>query len=55
LSELGKPNATGWELALVTTPSNPTSQPAQNKMVSFMVFLFRDKYNKYIQMTTGCI
>ncbi|KAI5557638.1 hypothetical protein BDE02_18G117400 [Populus trichocarpa] len=32
LSELGKPNATGWELALVTTPSNPTSQPAQNKM-----------------------
>ncbi|KAF9662967.1 hypothetical protein SADUNF_Sadunf18G0109200 [Salix dunnii] len=32
LSELGKPNATGWELALVTTPSNPTSQSAQNKM-----------------------
>ncbi|KAJ6758901.1 CLATHRIN ASSEMBLY PLANT-LIKE PROTEIN [Salix koriyanagi] len=32
LSELGKPNATGWELALVTTPSNPTSQQAQNKM-----------------------
>ncbi|CAK7345738.1 unnamed protein product [Dovyalis caffra] len=32
LSELGKPNATGWELALVTTPSNPTSQPAQSKM-----------------------
>ncbi|KAJ6742050.1 CLATHRIN ASSEMBLY PROTEIN [Salix viminalis] len=32
LSELGKPNATGWELALVTTPSNPTSQPIQSKM-----------------------
>ncbi|PNT30324.1 hypothetical protein POPTR_006G075800v4 [Populus trichocarpa] len=32
LSELGKPNATGWELALVTTPSNPTSQPMQSKM-----------------------
>ncbi|WCJ42278.1 ENTH/ANTH/VHS superfamily protein [Euphorbia peplus] len=26
LSELGKPNASGWELALVTTPSNNISQ-----------------------------
>ncbi|KAJ8767446.1 hypothetical protein K2173_017490 [Erythroxylum novogranatense] len=32
LTELGKPNATGWELALVTTPSNNTSKPAETKL-----------------------
>ena len=49
LSELGKPNATGWELALVTTPSNPTSQPAQNKMVSLFIF-FKKKLRLWFML-----
>ncbi|XP_038700901.1 putative clathrin assembly protein At5g57200 [Tripterygium wilfordii] len=32
LSELGAPNATGWELALVTTPSNNTGHVVESKL-----------------------
>ncbi|KAF2309764.1 hypothetical protein GH714_004992 [Hevea brasiliensis] len=32
LSELGRPNATGWELALVTTPSNNTTHLVESKL-----------------------
>ncbi|KAJ8750916.1 hypothetical protein K2173_016097 [Erythroxylum novogranatense] len=33
LAELGKPNASGWELALVTTPSNSnTSKPVDTRL-----------------------
>lgn len=41
LRELGKPDATGWELALVTTPSNQTSKPPESKMVG-IIYPFSD-------------
>ncbi|KAJ4833181.1 hypothetical protein Tsubulata_016052 [Turnera subulata] len=42
LSELGRPDAAGWELALVTAPSNNTAPPTDTKMAGGFDMLLLD-------------